>query len=97
MTSFTDAGQGVRLAQEAVAAASLDDDRQALELINAANEGEVKWAAAYLVDCLIQAADQLPGMTKAQARHALRKAIANDEDIIATQAAVYLQEEADHG
>lgn len=95
--SHSDAGTGIRIAQQVVTAASRGDDSQALALINAATEGEIKWAAAYLVDCLVQAADRLPGMSKAQARRALREAIANDEDVIAAQVAVYLQEEANHG
>lgn len=97
MTSFTDAGNGIRLAQQAVSAASLDDDAKSLALINSADAAEVRWAAAYLVDCIVQLGDRLPGMSKAQRRHALREAITNDEDVIATQVAVFLHEEARRG
>ncbi|KQO41867.1 hypothetical protein [Aeromicrobium sp. Leaf245] len=97
MTSSTDAGNGIRLAQQAVAAASLDDSARSLRLINSANEAEAKWAAAYLVDCLIQLTDRLPAKSKRQRRRILREAITNDEDVIANQVAVFLDEEAHRG
>lgn len=97
MTSFTDAGNGIRLAQQAVSAAALDDDAKSLALINSAHAAEVRWAAAYLVDCLIQMGDRLPGMSKAQRRRVLREAITNDEDVIAAQVAVFLREETNDG
>lgn len=77
--------QGVRIAQEAAAAASRDDYEAMSRVVNAGSREELMYAVGHLAALLVMFGDKLMSGSAAQKRRNVRDAVVNEEDVLATQ------------
>lgn len=97
MTVPDDAAAGVTLAQRMLVALAHDDDEAVLRAINAASDGEVRWACATLarvVQSTVSAA--MPNLRETRAA-LLASAEAMSQDAVVAAVEVILEQEGRHG